>query len=457
MVAQLFLVILFLTSIITIYRIQLGFALVVAWRLIIPPIARVDMGPLELSLNSWLTLMLLSVLMFNVIFRKNVTISSQNKFLVPSLKWLFIGLFIISIFSIQLTFGARVSSLIQTIYTEVSLALIAWYIFDNEKDFRALNTVLLLATLVICLYGFYCYLTLSNPLISLMNVLFVQDKDALGLMDEQRGGLAGRIQGTMSHPLTWGGACVLLFFYFLQNTKPIKVLFRIGIILMLLANVLFSGSRSALLALIVGLVYFVVISEYKVKVRIIKYGVIGFFVLVVSIYQIPALSKYQGFFESTVFFWDDSAQASTGIKGSTTQLRLTQLAGAFDMIKEAPLVGLGPGYIKYYSATFGVHPVMMGFESIVFSALVETGILGLILWGVFFLSLLKLIKKGKALFGKSELYNPKVLFIYCLAYILFIVFTGVQNTLYLFLVLYVIQLRGLRINTSNRFNVTHPR
>ena len=445
MIPQLLLAILFLTSLIIVYRIQLGFAVVLAVRLIIPPIARVDMGPLQLSLNSWLTLMLFSVLIFKIVFKGNVPVVSQSKIFVPALKWLFIGLFIISIFSIQLTFLTRLSSLVQTIYTEVSLALIAWYIFEKEQDFRSLNIVLLIATLIICLYGFYCYLTLSNPLITIMNVLFVQDKDALGLMDEQRGGLAGRIQGTMSHPLTWGGACVLLFCYFLQNTRPVKPLYRIGIILLLFANVIFSGSRSALLALLVGLIYFVAISDYKVKVTIIKYGLIGFFVLVIALYNVPALSKYQGFFESTVLFWDDSAQASSAVKGSTTQLRFDQLAGAFDMINAAPLVGLGPGYIKWYSSNYGVHPVMMGFESIVFSALVETGILGLIFWSLFFISLLKLIKKVNKFLKKSALYNPKLLSIFCVAYILFIVFTGVQNTLYLFLALYAIQLRGLKI------------
>src|SRR5690606_8045915 len=114
----------------------------------------------------------------------------------------------------------------------------------------------------------------------------------------------------------------------------------------------------------------------------------------------------------------------------------------FNMIDGSGVfAGFGQGYIKYYSGTFGVHPILKGFESILFMALVESGILGLICWILFFTLLLKTIARiNIPVSRKSQLYyiGSKA---FVFVYLAFIVFTGLQSTLYLFLLLYLVLLK----------------
>ena len=77
---------------------------------------------------------------------------------------------------------------------------------------------------------------------------------------EVRGGLSGRISGTMNHPLTWGQLWgILVAFFVMVKDKINPVLFKAVIVLGCL-NVLFSGSRSALVALFPILVCYAVAS-----------------------------------------------------------------------------------------------------------------------------------------------------------------------------------------------------
>lgn len=54
------------------------------------------------------------------------------------------------------------------------------------------------------------------------------------------------------------------------------------------------------------------------------------------------------------------------------------------MVQGSPFCGLGLGYPSYYSSRKGQHPVMLGFESIYFSVLVQSGFIGLVIWFLFF-------------------------------------------------------------------------
>lgn len=456
MIPQIFLGIFFITSIISFYKIKTGFALVVFWRLVIPPMVRigpgaggVGSGSAGLSLNSCFIIMLFLVLIVNSFKNKKTTLLAfQKKIPFPKkVGYFIIGLFTIAIFSYDFDIIYRFGSLFQFIYTEFSLAFIAWYLYKDSKDIEYFIKLLSIAALIIAIYGVFCYLTLTNPLITLINVVYKPTQDFLNFMDEERGGLAGRIQGTMVHPLMWGGTCMLLFFFFFRNNPTVSKTLRAFLLVLLVANTVFSGSRAAVLAVMAGFGMLFLISKSKTKIKYFTYSALGFLVLTIAIYQSPALAKFQPFFESTFFFWQDT-RASHNITGSSSSMRWHQLEGSIHMIDESPLFGLGPGYIKYYSLTYGIHPILFGFESIVFMALVETGFLGLGLWILLLLFLFKLIDRIKRTYKLGKSNNILLLKSYVAAYVVFIVFTGVQATFYLFLVLYVMQINYLIIGES---------
>ena len=447
MVGYIFLLIFVLTTIISFYRIQIGFALVVACRLLIPAIVRIDLKVVELSLNSCFIFMLMGLIALNFITKKARFPQTSKMVLRPVLILLAV-LFVITLLSQQLDISQRVNSLIQFIYTEIVLGIIGWIIYTNEKEINLFVKITGVTAVLMSVYGLFCYATLTNPYISLMNLMYSPKMDALGFMEEQRAGVAGRIQGTMTHPLTWGGSCLLLFYFLFVGIKKFPLYVNLVVLGLLFVNVVFSGSRSALLALLAGLGYFFLTSNVKLKIKFVSYS-FGLLISLISlIYLVPSFEKYQVFFESTLFFWDESYNIRGDIKGSSASMRFAQLAGSFDMIESSPFFGLGQGYTKYYSATYGVHPILAGFESIIFMALVETGIVGLILWIVFFLSLFRLVQFIKGKLRQSSLFYATLLSTFIAAFCIFIVFTGIQSTFYLFFILFMIQVKHLTLTQN---------
>lgn len=449
MISFLFLFIFIATAVVSYYRLQTGFALVVAFRLLIPPVVRIDLKVAEISLNSCFILMILGLTILNFITKK-IKIPPLTRATLQPLAFFLAALLVLTFLGEKLTTMQRIGSLMQFVYTEVTLGVVGWIIYNKEEDIRQFIRIVGVSVLLMGGYGLFCYATLTNPYVSLMNLIYAPKMDALGFMEEQRAGIAGRIQGTMLHPLIWGGACMLLFYFMTLASRRASLYYTISVLAVLFLNVVFSGSRAALLALLFGIGYYFITSNVKLKLRLVSYGLALFAFLAALIYLVPSFSKYQNFFESTVYFWDDTYQKTGAVKGSTVALRLSQLNGSFDMIESSPIFGLGQGYTAFYSSTYGIHPVLAGFESVVFLALVETGIVGLILWITLFLGLFRLAlglaRKG----GKSLSLETTLLSTFLASYCIFIVFTGIQSTFYLFLILFLVQVKNIRIKLPTR-------
>jgi O-antigen ligase len=110
-------------------------------------------------------------------------------------------------------------------------------------------------------------------------------------------------------------------------------------------------------------------------------------VFFLSILLIPQLSDFQDLFTSV--FSSDSKK----IYGSSSTLRFEQFEGALNEISDSPLVGKGFGWTGYYSSIKGDHPVMLAFESLIIVILCNNGFIGLIIWFIFFILILKLNRK----------------------------------------------------------------
>lgn len=317
---------------------------------------------------------------------------------------------------------------------------IAWTWYDCEKEIQKFSSILFLFSTLISLYGLCTYIFKANPYMDIFgNDLFHNYENI-----EDRGALGMRVQSTTVHPITWGGTCFLLFLYFIREQKKNK--YHYILLVLLLINIILCGSRTAILIILIYPILRFFTVDIREKKKFIKIALILliFFLIII---QLPELQKYKGILESTLFFWDDSIASSNDIQGSSITMRLMQYAGLMDLISDNILWGMGHGYVNYYLSTYGQHPILLGFESLIFNKSVEGGIVGLITWIYLFYYLYRKTKCLNKYDKMSDLSNLKC---YVMCYFIFALLTGFMNTFQLFLILYVIQFKY--ILTSNTIN-----
>lgn len=271
---------------------------------------------------------------------------------------------------------------------------------QEEKDINYLWKIVWITSIIVGVYGIYCYVTQTNIYITAIGLLYPDGEisNYERFMTESRGGLIGRISSTVIHPVFYAGLLISLFFIVLQsyiemknNRKLFSSIFSFLILILLFVNLFLTGTRSGLVALILGLLYtFYRLTSFKTKL---KYIICGF-VFISLVGGSLLFSEYQTLVESTLFFWDDS-KADGDIKGSSTSMRVDQLKGTFKLINdESFFLGKGHGWVNNYIDKNGPHPVLLGFESLLFSGLVQYGIIGFIsLYGMFFFMLYRLNKR----------------------------------------------------------------
>jgi len=127
------------------------------------------------------------------------------------------------------------------------------------------------------------------------------------------------------------------------------------------------------------------------------YGMIAMILMIMSYYTIPAVEEKVN--KVTDIFIEDSET-----KGSSIQLRMTQYAYVLIHIEGNEWLGLGKGYWGhiYYEDQRSVEG-LLGVESVIFSYLLERGIIGIFLWAIFYALIFFYFwrnrKKRKALTG----------------------------------------------------------
>ena len=107
-------------------------------------------------------------------------------------------------------------------------------------------------------------------------------------------------------------------------------------------------------------------------------------------------------------------------------MRLDQFNYANNMIADNPLFGLGYDWPSYYSKKNGEHPYMHGFESIYLRTIVESGLIGLIVWTVFFVRFYRLTNNRT---------NHKESLVFHLCFILSCILTGIQASMWIYMLL----------------------
>lgn len=255
-------------------------------------------------------------------------------------------------------------------------------LMKKSSDFETIFKYIVVVALFVFAYGIFAYSINQNPYLVFVDIVYSGVAALERMLDESRGGLEGRLGGTIGNPVFYAGLLLILFYNFfalyLGLGKKQKV-WRFIIVLSLiglLINLFLTGSRSSLVALLFGFGIFCLKWMSQRRLAIISAVLISVFVI--SAY-LPIFGKYQVYVNSIVYFWDDS-KSEGEIKGSSVEMRLNQLDGLANVVgAEGAIFGLGAGWIQKYISENGMHPVLLGFESLLFSGITQYGIIGFIL------------------------------------------------------------------------------
>ena len=255
-------------------------------------------------------------------------------------------------------------------------------LIKNSIQVERILKYIVIVSLFVFAYGIYSYLTNQNLYLMLVSIVYSGISGLERMLEESRGGLEGRLSGTIGNPIFYAGMLLILFFQILAlyiNVSPKKRFWRYTILVSLLAlfmNMFFTGSRGSLVALVLGFGVFCLKWWSKTRLAIALVSIVTLFLVGM---KFPVFGKYQVYVDSIVYFWDDS-KSEGEIKGSSVAMRLDQLDGLSDLVGvKGSLFGLGSGWVQKYVSKNGIHPVLLGFESVFFSGVAQYGIIGFFL------------------------------------------------------------------------------
>ena len=361
------------------FNLKLGVALYVAY-LILVPFLEFKVAGLPLSYNLVNLVLLMSFLyQFTVAHKKKIDLKIISPFL-----FLFFSLFILSFFEFTTPWFIQFNALRISFMQTCIVTLIIWNI--AKTDFRILTYIkwaLIFSFLIAGIYGlFLMKLNGINPYTSYLSKFFNKATDAAEIYSSHGSRLsfstASKIQSTFRHPMLW--ALNLSFMIIIVISFTLKEKKFWWLIALLGFNLLISGVRTGIAALLIGgIYYFIMRKNFKVFLFGVAFSLVGYL----------AASSNEDVSNMFASFIDFSGNKSE-INGSSITMRLDQFDGALNSIRGNELVGNGYNWTGYYMETKGDHPVLLAFESLIFVVVCNGGIIGIVIWSVFFFLLFKL-------------------------------------------------------------------
>lgn len=349
-------------------------AIMIPFLLIIP-------NSIKFSLGINLNIFNLSVLILCMAYVKEYCTTTP---LIPNLKKIVTGYLIyVLIYSLVLEipqYGVvmYIQNMVLFFFEYIAVFLFMNYYEIDDRQIKVFDILLCITIFCVMIYGFMCYILGVNPYMAYVSMVTMADVDmSNAFQNEIRGALNGRISGTFSHPLQYGQVCLLIFSYLSFQLKG-RVWNAVYILLMLMLTIstVLTGSRSSIFPLLTAFL-FLTLSMSKSKIAIISIAII---MIAISIF--PSLPRNtQQTVKAMVMVWDEKASDKAGVNGSSIDGRSGQLTAAFNVVEDNVLFGKGKGYVKNYGSN---HSELYGYESVFLSMIVDGGIVGLLIFLVFY-------------------------------------------------------------------------
>jgi hypothetical protein len=416
---------------VSLYNVKYGVALIIAYLLLVPYSSFTD-AIVAIEFNY------IVVLIFGIFIVKSFVLNKEP--FDPALARTF-GIFIAvlfagSIFS-ELAFNIKVTHLYRFVLFNCLTPVILWHSIKDQRDVYMFAWIILVCFFIMSLYGIYCFISQSNPYVVLMSVLFNKDNNFDVFADSVRGGLEGRVQSTTFHPFFWSVSLVMMMYFsylVLRDRMRIVQFVTLGL---LSFNLLICGVRTGIVAFFIGVTVVMFRSINMVKATMVF---LLFFVVAQNI-DTTIFGQYQGFAESIIYIFD----SDKNIKGSSIELRLDQLGGAIELwINGGVVFGNGFGWCDNYYGTRGDHPILLGFESLLYKIIIDSGIVGIIIWSWLFYSFYRMADRIN-----STSNSKKIFMGFLISFIVFVLATGIFG-MNLFLILLVLFYKFLEFEGAGK-------
>ena len=370
-------------------------------------------------------------------FKRKFLISKQVKQAYDrTLTYFYLTSFLITIGSYGILFFFKNTILNFLEYYAISFILM--HLIFNEKELSIINKVLAVLSLIVAGYALFNYITKSNPYLSLIIILTGAHDMITSFLSEQRGALDGRVSSTFMHPLMLGEMMLLTFSYLYYQLRRNNKIFSILVLSGCFIATVLTGARSALFPILFIPIFHGLYIKRKYLFKII----FSCLLIAPCIYSILP-KEYKATFEAMVFIWDSSKSDDAGISGSNSDMRANQLVSALKIVDDCIFFGKGNGYVKTYGDK---HPEMLGYEGLFLFTIVEYGLIGTIVFCLFYFYLtIFLYKYAKTPIGKAQVLSLCIPFFMCIS------LTGIQYGVFsFFMILYFLTFNSLRIERSKR-------
>lgn len=253
------------------------------------------------------------------------------------------------------------------------------FVVRTEEDVKLLIKIFSFAVFICSLYSIVCFfLQIPYPYNNWINAQYgSRDGNLDNMFNVSMAGIMGRCMGTAtSGTYDYGMVisslfiCIGAIYYVLKKKCLLYLWILVGL------NVLCTTRRSPILTAIVFIVILFVF-ENKANIRKkIKYIIYPFLLILLCVNIFPVLEDFKNIIESTLFFWNESIAEKNEVTGSSVSYRTYQLNRTISLIKENPFFGNGWGACYYKDK----YPDMNGWESIVFTTLMQFGYIGALMW-----------------------------------------------------------------------------
>lgn len=294
---------------------------------------------------------------------RNKTMSNLlNRYVFFFIIYLFFSSIPVILFSTTMEYQGQMTQLRTYVFYVIIPLMCA--IAVDMKGWHNYSKYFYIATLFLCVYGVFCYLTGTNYYADFMSSYYTKI-DIIGRydisMDDARFGLKHRIIGTATGSLPYAilMAIWLWFLYGIRTAFPQKYMIWILSILCIL-NLILTGSRGPIIAFFISVLY-VFYTKFSKKQKV--FASLTCVILLLS----PFFSLF--------------VDSSNDVGGSSIEMRLSQAEGVVDLITnnwQTFLWGHGFGYANDYIDTYGVYTSVHSFESVLFSGLSDSGIYGIL-------------------------------------------------------------------------------
>lgn len=288
---------------------------------------------------------------------------------------------------------------------------------------RALRYFYLVAVAV-SLYGTLAYFAHVNPYFD-----YLQHTTPTGrvLAKDYSDSVRGmRAVGTLSHPITYGAFQVYAFIVgiFLNRDRRNtgRVALFLAMQLVLFVGIVVTNSRTPLIFLLLSICVFFILASSRDRLFFAQVGAVA--LAVVCLAGLEYVERFADFVAS--IFSNDAAASRNG---SSLAMRLGQMAVAWSFFIQSPLFGNGITMSRDIVAS-GKYPDFYNAESALFQWMIDLGLVGLASFVWLFGRIYTCARQRVGDRTSYAAINAMVT-----GYILFVLATGVLETMQLFLVL----------------------